>query len=625
MNHSPPRNPLDTGRFQKIARTFSGDYQITVDASTFKCAYDPSTKVIYIPANSEQLPQEQQDVVEGQLDHEMLHAKREQEARDARARGEEVLLPSEAMGGLSDPKRKQLLNVIADVADESWGAQEYVGISRHLDTNNEYCLAKLRQSLGEGKLTPWRQVTCGFILAARGWSYDWLPPDSRALVKQLAPEIAQAQFCQDAKCELELAGRLWERIKQLAEQDDEEKPEPEKGKGEGEQGEGQEGEGEKGEGEKGEGQEGEGEQESSSSGEEEGDQGEGKPKKGEGKPSAKRAAKAAMEAKEDLDDLNKLAQEKLSREALKYGQSARRSHIPHPMCLKLDREHAVIPGTQEDYARLMTTVRPVVSALRSKMLTVLRARAVCRIEPEKDEGALDPTQLHRLFGENEDQNVFYVEVPGQTLSVAVSILRDFSGSMSGQKAYLEQLACLAITEALEQLHVPTEVIGFHNPGDISYTPQEKSIYNRFEPFVWEIFKTFSESYRRVKLRFADDYSYHIGGDNSDAEAVMYAARRLAMRREARRILIVLSDGMPAAIGDMDLLLQATQENVAKIRKAGVEVVGIGIMSSCVERIYPDHIVVRDVSTLAQELFRVMKRLLLGGAKPQSRGGAECRA
>lgn len=627
------RNPLDTSRFQKIARTFSGDFDIVVDTSTVHCDYNPATKLLRIPANSDSMEELVQDVIEGEVDHELLHGRAQKRAELRRAAGESVVLPSEAMAGLGTAKLKQLFNVVKDIADECDGSREYVGMARHLDALNDFGCDLNRKALAEGKMSPWRQVTVGAILKARGKPVHWLPADSQSLIAELAPELEEAQFCLDPEQQVALVHRIMAKLAKLAkEPDPKEDEEQEKGKGKKSEGEPEESSGSDGkeggegedsdegdEGDGGEGEEGEGDEGSGEEDEGEGD-GEAKPGMGEDDP-AKRAAKAALASVEDCDDLAKLTREALG-SAAKSDAYKKQRHIPHPEALASDRVIVapLLGRHQARYPLLMKDVRPVVSALRAKLLSLLRIREACRISPDKEEGELDVTQLFRLFGTSPDRNIFYEEETGKKLSTAIMILRDFSGSMGySGKARLEQMSCIAIAEALDQLHIPTEIIGFSNPRTINYTTEDERIYNRFEPFIFRIYKEFGENFRKVKYRLADTDDEHIGGDNADCEAIMFAARRLAAYRGVtRKILIVLSDGQPAANGgDANLLRQATKDTVKRVMKAGIECIGVGIMSDAVTNYYPDWCVVNDAEELPKAMFRVLKQKLVSNGKMRS--------
>jgi cobalamin biosynthesis protein CobT len=87
-----------------------------------------------------------------------------------------------------------------------------------------------------------------------------------------------------------------------------------------------------------------------------------------------------------------------------------------------------------------------------------------------------------------------------------------------------------------------------------------------------------------------------------AEAMGYAATELLLRPEERRLLLVLTDGMP----DSTL---AVRDLLGRCRDSDIEVVGIGILTD-VGRLFPVAVEVAEVGDLKRTLFRVAERLLV---------------
>jgi cobalamin biosynthesis protein CobT len=87
--------------------------------------------------------------------------------------------------------------------------------------------------------------------------------------------------------------------------------------------------------------------------------------------------------------------------------------------------------------------------------------------------------------------------------------------------------------------------------------------------------------------------------------------RLLKQVVKRRIMIVFSDGQPAAVrsGASKITKQAIEEIEAR---RDMEIYGIGIMSAGVERYYKDHQVIDDTSKLEAALLSVIKSKILKG-------------
>jgi len=87
-----------------------------------------------------------------------------------------------------------------------------------------------------------------------------------------------------------------------------------------------------------------------------------------------------------------------------------------------------------------------------------------------------------------------------------------------------------------------------------------------------------------------------------AEAMGYAATELLLRPEDRRLLLVLTDGIPDSF-------PAVQELLARCRESDIEVVGIGIQID-VRDLFRVALKVAEVADLRRALFRLAEQMLL---------------
>jgi cobaltochelatase CobT len=134
---------------------------------------------------------------------------------------------------------------------------------------------------------------------------------------------------------------------------------------------------------------------------------------------------------------------------------------------------------------------------------------------------------------------------------------------------------------------------------------------RCTPLEHRIYKSFDEPFRFVRTRLAGIQARH---NNWDEEHLQFAHHRLSQRREANRVLIVLSDGQPN--GNADQLIAA----VRRLERQGTTVIGIGVGADFVRQIYRDSLVVGDFRQLAQELIGIlMARLVQSGRSAGGKG------
>jgi cobalamin biosynthesis protein CobT len=155
-------------------------------------------------------------------------------------------------------------------------------------------------------------------------------------------------------------------------------------------------------------------------------------------------------------------------------------------------------------------------------------------------------------------------------------------------------AVIALTEALDAAKVPNKSVVF--------TERDPSVQH------W-IIKDWTERVNSDTM--AEKFSAVDMHQNADGDNVMYAYRELLARNSRRKILIVLSDGMPCCDrwGDADGYLQAVTSMIQGQGK--VELYGIGILSDAVKRYYRDYTVLKDAKSIESCVVDVVKQKIIG--------------
>ena len=95
------------------------------------------------------------------------------------------------------------------------------------------------------------------------------------------------------------------------------------------------------------------------------------------------------------------------------------------------------------------------------------------------------------------------------------------------------------------------------------------------------------------------------------EAVLFAAKRIIVRPESRKIILVLTDGEPS-IGNprfQQVTESNLQHNLERITQAGIECVAIGIQTDYVRNFFPDYVAVFDVADLPKAFYKKFSVLL----------------
>ena len=207
---------------------------------------------------------------------------------------------------------------------------------------------------------------------------------------------------------------------------------------------------------------------------------------------------------------------------------------------------------------------------------------------------LDMTKLHRTA--TGSIRVFQKRIEGQKMNTAVQVLIDRSYSMNQEKR-------------LETAVDAAMAMGF----TLEHVKSMKSSIAAF-PYVVEqdghglgILSEFGERLTQVTGKFA---AVRPCGFTPMAEALLGCGLRLASRKEDRKILFVLTDGMPEdGIHPESICIANTKQVLKQLAQAGIEVMAIGINID-VSSIFSESENIDEVKNLPNALFRMLQSKLL---------------
>ncbi len=169
----------------------------------------------------------------------------------------------------------------------------------------------------------------------------------------------------------------------------------------------------------------------------------------------------------------------------------------------------------------------------------------------QEEGWLDARRLTQLVAAPAYRQVFYRQRKVPQSDVVVSFLIDNSGSMKAQR--YEAVATLVDTysRALELAGIKSEVLGFStgewNGGRAlkawraAGEPEAPGRLNEVQHIVY---KSAESTWRQGRLAIAALLETAHYREGIDGEALLWAYQRLLARDEARRYLVMISDGTP---------------------------------------------------------------------------------
>ena len=269
-------------------------------------------------------------------------------------------------------------------------------------------------------------------------------------------------------------------------------------------------------------------------------------------------------------------------------------------------------GDRIDYAHSLEEVKPKIAALRTKLEKMMKASEVSKTRFDQERGAINKRALYKLPSDKNFRKPFSQKTTELTNNVAVEILVDQSGSMYGRVRLTKQ-AVIAMSEALKSLNISFEVTGF----DAYPNKQMEREYNKaknpdgfnrnYENLRHAVFKDFNSDNLSALTKIRAD------GNNYDSESIRWAANRLMLRKEPRKILIVFSDGHPCAHANESVLSKDLKKTAKEIGKK-VELIGIGIQSDAVRSYYSKNVVVNHIEDLPSTAMIQLQKALLKGSK-----------
>lgn len=226
--------------------------------------------------------------------------------------------------------------------------------------------------------------------------------------------------------------------------------------------------------------------------------------------------------------------------------------------------------------------------LRQWIETNRMTRPLCRSRGQR----VDPHRVYRIG--LEDPRVFKRQGLRKAPDAAVHLLVDRSPSMSARVSDKGQIMGRRIDLALEaclSLGLALEGLAGVNLGITAFPGKDGEASS-----VYRILAHGASIRARCKA-----FAFDLDGSTPLAEAMSYAGAQLLMQKEPRKILLVLTDGIP----DDPC---AAQKILARCKASGIEVVGMGLGIE-VQSVFERALTVRDVSGLGRQLHRALQTLL----------------
>ncbi|SMO42300.1 cobaltochelatase CobT subunit [Thalassovita litoralis] len=229
---------------------------------------------------------------------------------------------------------------------------------------------------------------------------------------------------------------------------------------------------------------------------------------------------------------------------------------------------------------------------------------------DMEEGILDAGRLARVVANPTTPLSFKVEKDTEFRDTVVTLLLDNSGSMRGRPISIAAICADVLARTLERCDVKVEVLGFTTRAWKGGQSREKWLTEgrpqqpgRLNDLRHIIYKKADSPMRRTRANLGLMMKEGLLKENIDGEALEWAHRRMLARPEARKILMVISDGAPVddstlSVNPANYLEKHLRDVIAMVeKKKFVELIAIGIGHD-VTRYYQHAVTITDVEQLA---------------------------
>jgi cobaltochelatase CobT len=255
-------------------------------------------------------------------------------------------------------------------------------------------------------------------------------------------------------------------------------------------------------------------------------------------------------------------------------------------------------------------LKGAVSRLANKLQRRLQAQQNRSWLFDLEEGILDVARLARVVANPTTPLSFKVEKDTEFRDTCVTLLLDNSGSMRGRPISIAAICADVLARTLERCDVKVEILGFTTRAWKGGLSREKWLAEgrpaqpgRLNDLRHIIYKSADAPWRRTRENLGLMMKEGLLKENIDGEALEWAHGRMLKRPEARKILMVISDGAPVddstlSVNAANYLEKHLRDVIAMVEKRkAVELIAIGIGHD-VTRYYQRAVTITDVEQLA---------------------------
>ncbi|HEV7910228.1 MAG TPA: cobaltochelatase subunit CobT [Methylocella sp.] len=270
----------------------------------------------------------------------------------------------------------------------------------------------------------------------------------------------------------------------------------------------------------------------------------------------------------------------------------------------------------------------IVARLANRLQRRLMAQQSRSWEFDLDEGILDPARLPRIIVDPRQPLSFKREKDTEFRDTVVTLLIDNSGSMRGRPITVAATCADILARTLERCGVKVEILGFTTrawKGGQSREAwlQENKLASpgRLNDLRHIIYKSADAPWRRSRKHLGLMMREGLLKENIDGEALDWAHKRLLVRTEQRRILMMISDGAPVddstlSVNPGNYLEKHLRRVIEEIEtRSPVELIAIGIGHD-VTRYYRRAVTIVDAEELGGAMTEKLAELFDETATPE---------
>ena len=268
----------------------------------------------------------------------------------------------------------------------------------------------------------------------------------------------------------------------------------------------------------------------------------------------------------------------------------------------------------------LTNLQSLVAKLANKLQRQLLAKQNRSWEFDLEEGILDASKLSRVVVNPFHSLSYKMEKEIEFKDTIVTLLIDNSGSMRGKPISVAAICADILSRTLERCSVKVEILGFTTKNWKGGNSREKwnsenkpKNPGRLNDLRHIIYKSADKPWRQSKKNLGLMLKEGLLKENIDGEALLWAFKRIAARKEERKILMVISDGAPVddstlSVNSGDYLEKHLKQTVKWIEEnTNIEIRAVGIGHD-VTRYYKKAIKITDVQELGDVMINQLTKL-----------------